>query len=410
MNNKPLSGIKVVELTTFVAASTAGRFLADWGAEVIKVETLTGDTLRGTVGKSWGVPEMWRTTGHDVGFDLANWNKKFVSINLKSAEGMAFLKKMIAGSDIFITSYRQKALEGMGLDYKTLSAEFPTLVYGHLIGYGEKGPDKDLPGYEGTTYFSRGGLYNCLRQSGGTPPNFMGAFGDSTTGAYLCTGLCAALVNRKVNGKGDRVVVSLLSSALFATAYAVEQQLLGVQSYPRDRTVDNNPFLNTYEASDGKWLMVNLPLWAKTYNPTMKCLGLDDMIDHPVYSNQVMCITQGKKAELTKIISDAFRKKTADEWVSIFHAADLSVEKHYSPEDIVNDEQVWANDFLVEREYPDGEKLAYVQGPVRFDSIGTVDFVPTGEIGRDTREYLVKYGYSEEQIEKLRNDKAVRMA
>ena len=408
MDKKPLDGIKVVELTTFVAASTAGRFMADWGAEVIKVETIAGDTLRTVVGKSWGVPELWRTPGHDVGFDLANWNKDFVSIDLKSESGMEFLHRLMADADVFITSYRSKALKAMGMDYETVSKKYPGLVYGQLGGYGEQGPDKDLPGYEGTAYLAKGGLYDALRQKGSVPPNFMGSFGDVTAGAYLCSGLCAALVKKQLTGVGEKVVVSLYGSAMFATAYGVEQALLGVQSYPRDRMSDNNPLLNSYECGDGRWVIVNLPLWAKQFKPFVKCMGLNEIAEHPIFSSQVACITQGKKPELTAILSRAFLNKSADEWTEIFHAAGLSIEKMYSMEEIANDPQAWANDYIVERSYPDGEKLGMVQTPVRFESMGVADFRPTGEIGSETLEYMKKCGYSDEEITALRSNGAVR--
>ena len=150
---RPLEGIKVVELATFIAAPCCARFLADLGAEVIKIEAPAGDPLRYTAVNE-GRPQDQK---ENTTYDLENANKTCIALNTKSAAGREALEKLIAGADIFITNWRQSPLKKAGLDYDTLHAKYPALVYGFVSGYGEKGPDKDLPGFDFTAFFAVAG-------------------------------------------------------------------------------------------------------------------------------------------------------------------------------------------------------------------------------------------------------------
>ena len=149
MNTRPLTGVRVVELATFIAAPCCARYLADLGADVIKVERPRGDDLRYTAvneGRPFGDAE-------DTSFTLENTGKRCITLDTKSAAGREALEKLIAQSDVFLTNWRQPALERAALDYESLKAKYPKLVYGIVSGYGEKGPDKDLPGFDFTAYF-----------------------------------------------------------------------------------------------------------------------------------------------------------------------------------------------------------------------------------------------------------------
>lgn len=192
---RPLEGVKVVELATFIAAPCCARFLADLGAEVIKVEAPAGDPLRYTAVND-GRPQDQK---ENTSYDLENAGKTCVCLNTKTAAGREALEKLIAGADIFITNWRQNPLKKAALDYDTLHAKYPKLVYGFVSGYGEKGPDKDLPGFDFTAFFARGGVLGTLFDKDSLPMLTIAGFGDHQVGMYLppaCWRPCTAPVRR----------------------------------------------------------------------------------------------------------------------------------------------------------------------------------------------------------------------
>ena len=195
---RPLEGIKVVELATFIAAPCCARFLADLGAEVIKIEAPAGDPLRYTAVNE-GRPQDQK---ENTTYDLENANKTCIALNTKSAAGREALEKLIAGADICITNWRQNPLKKAGLDYDTLHAKYPALVYGFVSGYGEKGPDKDLPGFDFTAFFARGGVLGTLFDKDSLPMLTIAGFGDHQVGLYLASGVLAALYRAKQTGQG----------------------------------------------------------------------------------------------------------------------------------------------------------------------------------------------------------------
>ena len=169
---RALDGVKVVELATFIAAPACARFLADQGADVIKVESLSGDGTRHAP-MAEGRPELGMA--ENVTFELENGNKRAIAMNLKDPKCFEAFMKLVSEADVFITNWRPKALERMGLDYETLKKKFPKLIYGSITGYGEKGPDKDLPGYDYTAFWARSGMLGSLYEKGTEPMNLVPA-------------------------------------------------------------------------------------------------------------------------------------------------------------------------------------------------------------------------------------------
>ena len=197
----PLAGVKVVELCEWVAAPAAVRCLSEMGATIYKVEPPYGDAQR-TQGPGFGCEQ---TETEDPTIDLNNTNKNFISINLKNEDGMAFMKKLLAEADVFVNNLRDKALIKMGLDYPTLSKEFPNLIWAQMRGYGEYGPEKDSPGFDAVCWAARGGVANVFREDGESPAIAPQAFGDYNVGHMLATGILAALFNRTRTGKAKRL-------------------------------------------------------------------------------------------------------------------------------------------------------------------------------------------------------------
>lgn len=220
---RPLEGVKVLELATFIAAPCCARFLADLGAEVIKVEAPAGDPLRYTAVNE-GRPQDQK---ENTSYDLENAGKTCVCLNTKTPAGREALEKLIAEADIFITNWRQNPLKKAGLDYETLHAKYPRLVYGFVSGYGEKGPDKDLPGFDFTAFFARGGILGTLFDKDALPMLTIAGFGDHQVGMYLASGVLAALYRARETGIGDRVVVSLFHSAIWDVSLLLQASQYG---------------------------------------------------------------------------------------------------------------------------------------------------------------------------------------
>ena len=303
----PLAGVKVVELCEWVAAPAAVRCLSEMGATIYKVEPPYGDAQR-TQGPGFGCEQ---TETEDPTIDLNNTNKNFISINLKNEDGMAFMKKLLAEADVFVNNLRDKALIKMGLDYPTLSKEFPNLIWAQMRGYGEYGPEKDSPGFDAVCWAARGGVANVFREDGESPAIAPQAFGDYNVGHMLATGILAALFNRTRTGKGEKVVTNLYAGAIWAGNIGICATQFGAP-YPKSRKHVPNPFNNTYRTYDEKWIYICMPQYDKYYPMMMGLFGHDDQIDNPDTNNLTSLKASGKNVEVIQWLEEAFAKKTFD--------------------------------------------------------------------------------------------------
>jgi crotonobetainyl-CoA:carnitine CoA-transferase CaiB-like acyl-CoA transferase len=400
---KPLEGIKVVELTGFYAAPTVPRVLAEWGAEVIKIEPPSGDPSR-TQG---GVFNMPYSDAENPAFDIANFNKKFVCLNLKTEEGKEAAYKLIEQADVIVTSYRTKALNKLGFSYEELSKRFPKLVFAQILGYGEKGPEKDTPGYDATSYVCRGGALVSMTERGESPLLEPNAYGDFQATMTLVSGICAALVGRQKTGLGDKVTVSLHHTAVFMLNIAVVSSQFPGNVYPKSRKEVANPFNNTYKSADDRWFLFCAPEYNKFFPRVMTLLGREDLIDNEDYNTVEAVNGRGKNREIIEILEQALVKFKLDDIMKLFKENDIPIEKGYTMDEVVDDEQVWANDVLRKFEYPSGKEVAIPTAPVRFNSIGDPELSTSKPLGHHTEEVLLELGYSKEQIAQMKDSQAV---
>jgi crotonobetainyl-CoA:carnitine CoA-transferase CaiB-like acyl-CoA transferase len=396
---KPLEGIKVVELTGFYAAPTVPRVLAEWGAEVIKIEPPIGDPAR-TQG---GVFNMPYSDNENPAFDIANFNKKFVCLNLKTAEGKEAAYKLIESADVLVTSYRTKALEKLGFSYEILSKKFPKLVFAQILGYGEKGPEKDTPGYDATSYVCRGGALVSMTERGESPLLEPNAYGDFQATMCLTSGICAALVGREKTGLGDKVTVSLHHAAVFMLNIAVVSSQFKGNVYPKSRKEVSNPFNNTYKSKDDRWFLFCAPEYNRDFPKVMKLIGREDLITNADYNTVEEVNKRGKNREIIEILESELIKFNLEDIMNLFKENDIPIEKGYTMDEVVKDEQVWANDVLRKFAYPSGKEVAIPTAPVRFSSLGDPELVTSKPLGYHTEEVLSQYGYSKEEIEQIIN-------
>ena len=393
---KPMEGIKVVELSTMLAGPMTARILAEWGADVIKVESMNGDAWR----KQAGTTLSPCTKEANPNFDMQNMNKRFVSLNMRTEEGSAAMMKLLATADIFVTNYRVQALEPMGLTYEQLKEKFPRLIHASVLGYGEKGPEKDRPGYDYTVFFSSTGLMADLAPAGGPPLVPVGGIGDHSVAVALSGGIAAALYKRSVTGQGDKVDVSLLQAGTFILCTGILNGFNG-RKLPRDRYDCGHAGSNTYQASDGEWFYLAV-IDYRRFPEFCGVIGMPEIAVDPRFSTAAAYYEN--REELTKIFDKKFAQQPIAYWHALLDEHDLPHEILYHFKDVPHDPQVQANHYTYFYEYPDGTKTVFANGPVHFGSIdpAAIPCKPSGAIGRDNDEVLKELGYTDAQINAMR--------
>ncbi len=392
---RPLEGIKVVELATFIAAPCCARYLADLGAEVIKVESPKGDPLRYTAvneGRPYGDAE-------DTSFTLENAGKKVVTLNTKSEKGREALEKLIAQADVFITNWRQSPLKRAGLDYETLHAKYPSLVMGFVSGYGEVGPDKDLPGFDFTAYFARAGVMGTLYDVDAIPMTPIAGFGDHQVGMNLASGILAALLRAKTTGEGDEVVVSLFHSGVWDVALFLQAAQYGDVStqFPISRAQIANQLNMTHKTADGRWYQLAMPQYDALYNKFVEqVLMRPDLVNDPRFYPQTNL--QNNLKEFYALMVNAIGSMTGAELERRMKAADLPYAACQTWQEVLHDEQAWASSILEKVKFPNGEERAMVRTPVMFAETELPPYERGHFFGEDTREVLASLGYTDEEI------------
>jgi len=397
MNQKPLEGVRVLELATFIAGPCCARFLADLGAEVIKVESPKGDPLRYTAvneGRPFGDKE-------DTSFCLENAGKKCVTLNTKTERGRKILEELIAQSDIFVTNWRQPALKRASLDYDTLKQKYPKLVVGYVSGYGEKGPDKDLPGFDFTAYFARGGIMGTMYDVDSSPMMPIAGFGDHQVGMYLASGILAALYRAKQTGKGDQVTVSLFHSALWDIALFLQSNQYGDAStqYPVSRKKIANPLNVAHKTKDDYWIQFGMPDYNRYYPVFMKALGREDLVEDKRFYPQTAL--QDNLVEFYDILHNEILKFTLAEIENIMKKADLPYAVCQTWNQLLGDKQAWASDALTKVEFPNGSQRTMVRTPVIFSQTDLPPYERGAFLGEHTKEILKQLGYDDKQIDEM---------
>lgn len=401
-SRKLLEGVKVVELATFIAAATTGRFLADLGADVIKVERSGGDPLRYTAPSEGRPLDMYENTT----WELENGNKRCISIDTRGEEGKEILFKLLEDADVLITNWRTKALEKAGLDYDTLKKKFPKLVYGMCTGYGEFGPDKNLPGFDFTSFFARGGYLETLRQRDGVPMNVVPGVGDHNVGMNLAAGILAALYHAKMTGKGEKVETSLFETAIFNMGMMVQaaQYTDHGEKYPINIKESPNPFLACWRSKDERYVQTCMPDYNTYFEKFMTALGLTEYLNDDRYFPVQNLIKNKLGSHLYDVIMERFGTKDYAEWKEILTEADIPFALAQNWEEILEDEQAWANDCFRKMEYPSGERIL-VNQPVRYTEMGKTPYEKGPLIGEHTTEILKELGYDDKKIGELYENK-----
>lgn len=400
---KPLSGIRVVDFTTMVAGPGCARMLADWGADVIKVEPTSGEPWR------YFGPVMAAPASEEENpmWEYANANKRGIALDLKSQEGLNILHKLLESADVFLTTVREGALKKLNLDYESVSEKNPKLVFAHLSGFGYKGPDAEKPGYDSTAFWGRSGFAIDLPELGANPTTMPIGFGDSAVGATLAGGICAALLGRNRTGRGDKVSISLYGTSIwFSSAMVVATQERYGYQYPKSRENPFSPMGMPYKCKDGEWILLTIMQQERDWSPFCKAIEREDLADDERFQTRVGVIKNAKV--LVPILDETFSKKTSDEWIERLIEADIAHDRLTHFKDVSKDEQAWANDYLHEFSFTNGEKAVLTRTPVQFNEIGVPSYEHAPLLGEHTKEVLEELGYSSAKIDEMIENKIIK--
>ena len=399
-----LAGIRVVEMGLWVAGPAAGGILADWGADVVKIEMPTGDPMRTLYSALSGSKET-----RCPPFDLHNRGKKSVVLDVNHPDGRALAQRLVGSADVFVTNMRPQFLRRAGLDHDSLLAAHPRLVYALLTGYGLSGPDKDAPGFDMAAFSARSGVSHRATPPGGVPPTLPGGMGDNVTAITLVAGILGALLHRGRTGRGQLVATSLLRTGMFCTSMELSAFLgLGKVAPPPSRSKPQNPLMNSYRASDDRWLWLIGAEAERHWQPIVEALGLTELTSDARFAN---ARERRRNAEaLVDIFDGIFARRTRDEWAKVFAEHDVWWAPVNSFDDLMNDAQAQAAGAFVRMPSMDGDGATQMTLATPVDFGGAAIGAPRAPppLGRDTDAVLRELDIDDGEIARLREAKVVR--
>ena len=396
------SGLKVVDLASFIAGPGAAVILSDFGADVIKVEPPTGDTWR--IG--YKVPPQPRAKDN-YPWHLNNRNKRGLALDLKSPEAGDVIRRLVEWADVLIVNTPHPAREKLKLGYDDVAQWNPRLIYADVTGYGDKGPDAQLPGFDITAYWARSGLLSLTRDAGAPPTLPVSGSGDHGTAVSLYSAIVTALYRREHTGKGSYVTTSLLAAGVWATAVPVQAALCDATFYPlHDRLNPPNATLNVYRSADDSWFLIVLS--PDKWPGLTKAIDRPDLLTDPRFADPAK---QGENAgALTTILDQTFAAQPMAHWREVFAENHLTFGVVVAPSEVVKDPQLKANDIVVPLEGAGGNLEFTISSPLQIHDVTKVPAKRAPELGEHSDEILAQLGFSAPEIAELRASGTVSSA
>jgi len=396
-----LEGVRVVELGVWVAGPAVGGLLADWGAEVVKIEPPAGDPMRAMFQASMGsdVP-------HNPPFDLDNRGKKSVVLDLRGEAGRQAALRLLATADVFVTNLRPGALSRLGLGHEELLERFPRMVYADITGYGLEGEERDRAGYDVGAFWARSGVADLFRVPGEPPLALRGGFGDHVTAIATAAGVLGALFERERSGRGRLVETSLLRTGMYCIGWDLGIQLVYDKlraTLPRTET--DNPMVNSYQAGDGAWFWL-IGLEGDRHFPVLcKAIERHDLQSDPRFATPRL--RRVNRRDLIRTLDEIFATRPRHKWAEAFDREEVWWVPVQTPAEAVRDRQAVANAAIVEVNCGDGEEtVRSVASPVGFRAADATASPPAARVhapvprlGQHTAEVLRAVGLSDEEID-----------
>lgn len=390
----PMQGVTVVEVGLWVAGPSCGGILADWGADVVKVEPLAGDPFRSL---EWVYGE-----GINPPFELDNRGKRSIAIDITTEAGIAVVHRLLAEADVFLTNYRLAGLERIGLDHETLAAQYPELIYAHVSGYGMEGEERNRAAYDVGAWWGRAGLASAITPEGTDLPYPRGGMGDHMTGLAAAGGVAAALFDRSRTGTGQLVATSLLRNGAYMLGWDHNVNLrTGLDTVPQTRKDPPNPLINGYRCGDGRWVWL-LGMEGDRHWPRMLAA-----LDQPGWGTDPrfdgMEARRDNSAELVAAIDAVLASRPRDEWAEVFDAHEVWWAPVQHTHELADDQQARDAGCLVDVPMADGTTETMVASPVDFGRAVWSVQEPSPELGQHTELVLNEIGIDWDEIEALKS-------
>ena len=379
----PLEGIRVIELAQWVAGPSTAGLMADWGADVVKVESPDGDPQRrffSALGIDKELP--------NPAFAQDNRGKRSIVVDLFSEDGHATFERLLEGADVFLTNLRPQALDRMDLDPATVLERHPTVVVAAQTGYGSVGPERNTPGYDIGAFVARTGMARTNRPLAEAPVNLRSAIGDHTTGLATCAGVLAALVERGRTGRGRLVETSLFQTGLYAMSLDLSTQAtLGRLGSMKPRDDFPTPMVNSYRAADDRWFYLIGVEAARHFPALCHAIGRPELIDDERFASASGIARN--RVDLIAVLDETFASEELDHWAELFAQHDVWWAPCQTAAEVVADPQAAALDTFVETIDGD-QRLTTVVAPVRFDGRAPAATGPVPALGQHTDEVLAE--------------------
>ena len=396
MGDGAFAGIRVVELAQWVFVPVAGALLADWGADVVRVDRPDGDPYRGLVTQGIGA----ESGGVNLSVALANRGKRSIVLDLRTDGGQRVLHQLLGSADVFLTSFRPDALHRLGLDAGTLRERYPSLVYARGHGYGVRGPDAGMAGYDASAFWARGGMAHVLTPADRDHPIAQrGAMGDRNGGMALAFAIAGALLKRTRSGTGSVVDVSLLATAMWTLSSDVLSALQGLEPRaPSGRGPIVNPLVGSYRTADGRHVQLVFLQSDRYWRPFCDLVGRPDLRDDPRFADHPA--RDAHREECVAALEEVFGSRTYAEWKDLLRGLDAPWAPVQAVEELLDDPQVIANGYIGDVAGDGGPAYRLPTGPVQFDE-APPHLRPAPEHGEHTEAILLELGYGWEEISQL---------
>jgi formyl-CoA transferase len=397
----PLAGLRVLDISSFIAAPAAAVVLGDWGADVIKIEGPDGDANRRIMHDSSNYPKG------EVNYpwQMDSRNKRSLVLDLKQPAARAALDRLIAASDVLVCNFPPPVRDKLKLTYDDVKKVNPRLIYASLTGYGESGPDRDRPGFDVTAYFARSGLLDAQRYEGGPPGVPVPAQGDRATAMTLVSAILMALIHRMKTGEGAWVGTSLLGNGLWSCGVIAQAALVG--AYLPHRPPPDRPrsALGTiYRTSDDRWLQLTIVREDKMWPGICETIGRPELVDDPRFAT----VEERRKrsGELAAILGAAFASGDYEHWRKTRSAHGITFGVISRPQDVPDDAQAVACGAIVDTAIPEMPRT--LANPIRLGFAEQQVAKSAPALGQHSDQILAEAGLSRDEIASLRASGAIR--
>lgn len=395
-----LEGLRVVELSTYIAAPGAAGIMADWGADVIKIEPPAGDPMRrffdGMDADAHGNPV----------FELDNRGKRGVVLDISTPQGREAAIRLTATADIFLTNVRPGALKRAGLDFESLHLAHPALIYCSLTGYGLRGADADRAGMDVAAFWSRAGVGAITAPKGVDPFPIRTAMGDHVTSLSTVAAILAAVHERGRTGVGRLVETSLLRTGVYSIGSDMAIQLrFGKLASTRPRKQAVQPLANFFKTSDGRWICLLVRTGGADWPQIAAAVGRPDLVNNPLFSSSRA--RRENATALVDILDEAFGALTYDEAAERLDEFDITWAPYQTPGELTRDPQAEAAGCFVDTPDGRGGHFRSPASPARFAGYDDTPRSGPPALGEHTDPVLMELGYSADEIAALRAARAV---